>query len=205
MKYPKIVFVLLLAFLSLAAGALAYVPAPSAPRVSALDGRLLVAGRRMADPNFTRCVVFMVAHTEEGAIGLVINRIYGSITLRHLFGELGIQSGLDRKVDLHYGGPVQFGVGFVLHSADFTGHGTQLFRNGISLSTDPDVVRAVAAGHGPKQAIFIAGYSGWAAGQLEREISRGDWLIAPADPDLIFSEHPETVWEKALQRAGIFL
>lgn len=204
MRYPKIVCVLLLVPLSLSA-APDYVRPHSPPRVSSLSGQLLVAGRRMADPNFTRCVVFMVAHAEEGALGLVVNRVYGAITLRHLFGDLGIRQGLDRKVDLYYGGPVQFNLGFVLHSDDYAGASTQLFRHNIALSTGPDVVQAVAKGQGPKRSLFLAGYTGWGAGQLEREMARGDWLVAPADPELIFAPDPGTVWEKALERAGVSL
>ena len=138
-------------------------------------------------------------------MGLVVNRMFGAISLKDLFGELGIKEAETRKIDLHYGGPVEFNRGFVLHSDDYAGASTQLFRNGIALSTGPDIVRAVAEGHGPKRTKFLAGYAGWGAGQLEREMSRGDWLVAPADPELIFSTEPASVWEKALQHAGFAL
>lgn len=202
MKIPTIFLLMALAFSCYCGVAPAALRPDPTPPVSSLAGQLLVAGPRMADPNFTRCVIFMVAHTEEGALGLVVNRVYGAITLRALFGDLGVTADGDRKVELHYGGPVQFNLGFVLHSADYEGVTTQLFRNRIGLSTGPDVVQAVAAGRGPKRFLFLAGYTGWGAGQLEREMARGDWLVAPADPELIFAPDPGMVWEKAMVRAG---
>jgi putative transcriptional regulator len=206
MKPLKLAFPLLVALVLLGATASAYAPPRSStPQVSSLEGQFLVASRKMADPNFSRCVIYIVAHTDEGAMGLVVNRVFGAITLRDLFGDLGIKNAGKVKVELHYGGPVENSRGFVLHSADYTGAGTQLFRNGIALSMGLDIVRAVAEGKGPKRAKFLSGYTGWAAGQLEAEMARGDWLVAPADPELMFSTAPDSVWEKALQRAGIAL
>ncbi len=180
-------------------------PSTAAPQVSNLAGQFLVAGRRLADPNFSHCVIYLVSHTKEGSMGLVVNRVFGAISLKDLFGDLGSQGAGKSKIDLHYGGPVEFNRGFVLHSGDYAGASTQLFRNGIALSTGPDIVRAVAEGRGPKRAKFLAGYAGWGAGQLEQEVARGDWLVAPADPELIFSTEPASVWEKALQHAGVSL
>ncbi len=197
-------FALTLLLILLAAGA-RFAHPRATPQFSSLDGKFLVATRKLTDPNFTRCVIFMIAHNNEGAMGLVVNRVFGAITLKDLFGGQAIGKGGERKVDLHYGGPVEFNRGFVLHSDDYTGASTQLFLNGIALSTELDVVQAVAGGHGPKRAQFLSGYTGWGAGQLEHEIARGDWLVAPADPELIFSADPDTVWEKALRHAGISL
>lgn len=206
MKATKPAFILLIVLWALGATALAYVrPPASMPRVSGLSGQFLVAGPRMPDPNFSRCVIYVVAHTGEGAMGLVVNRLFGSIALRDLFADPEIRRAGKTKIDLHYGGPVEMNRGFVLHSDDYTGASTQLFQRGLALSTGPDVVRAVAEGHGPSRTKFLAGYTGWGAGQLEREIARGDWLVAPADPELIFSPDPGTVWERAMRHAGIAL
>lgn len=206
MKPPAIALALFLLLLALASALPANVrPKSPAVQTSSFDGQFLVASRRMADPNFSRCVIYIVAHTGEGAMGLVVNRRFGAITLRDLFGDLGIPNGGTMKVELHYGGPVENSRGFVLHTADYAGASTQLFRNGIALSSGLDIVKAVAQGVGPKRAKFLSGYAGWAAGQLETEMSRGDWLVAPADPELMFSPESDTVWEKALQRAGIAL
>jgi putative transcriptional regulator len=175
--------------------------------VASLDGRFLVASRKLTDPHFRHSVIFMIAHDGDGALGLVVNRIFGAISLRTLFGERGVPRNGGFKVSLHYGGPVAFEQGFVLHSADYAGQGTQVFRGGIALTTDLDVVRAVAEGRGPKRSVFVAGYTGWAGGQLEQEIARGDWLTAPADPELLFASDPDpdTVWEQALRGAGLDL
>jgi putative transcriptional regulator len=178
-------------------------PATLPPQVATLEGEFLVANRKMADPNFSRCVIYIVTHTEGGAMGLVVNRVLGTITRRDLFGDLGIENAAKIRVDLHYGGPVEQSRGFVLHSGDYTGASTQMFRNGIALSLGLDVIRAVAAGKGPRRVKFLSGYTGWAAGQLEAEIARGDWLVAPAGPELIFSSTPDPFWENALRRAGI--
>jgi putative transcriptional regulator len=202
MKLLGFLVLLLLAFRALA------LDASAAPRVpvrehAILDGQFLVASRGLTDPNFRHCVIFMVAHNGEGALGLVVNRVFGKISLKDLFGGKSIpKKAAAYKVDLHYGGPVEFQRGFVLHSDDYTGQATQLFRNGIALSADLGLVRAVAEGRGPKRAVFLAGYTGWSAGQLEREMARGDWLTAPADPELLFAADPESVWEKALRNAG---
>lgn len=206
MKPPPLAFALfLLLLLAWVSAVPANVPPKSpAPQVASLEGQFLVASRKMADPNFSRCVIYMVAHTGEGAMGLVVNRDLGAISLRDLFGDLGFPNA-GKKVELHFGGPVENSRGFVLHSADYAGASTQLFRNGIALSTGLDIVKAVAEGKGPKRAKFLSGYTGWGAGQLEAEMSRGDWLVAPADPELMFSPELGTVWEKALQRAGIAL
>lgn len=206
MKPPAFTLTLFLLLLALVSAVPAHVrPKSPAPQVVGLDGQFLVASRRMADPNFSRCVIYIVAHTDEGAMGLVVNRVFGAITLRDLFGELGIPNAGKKKIELHYGGPVENSRGFVLHSADYAGASTQLFRNGIALSTGLDIVKAVAEGKGPKRTKFLSGYTGWAGGQLEAEMSRGDWLVAPADPELMFSSEPDAVWEKALRRAGIAL
>lgn len=134
------------------ATALSY-PRPSLapPAFTSLAGQLLVANRHLADPNFARCVVYMVAHSEEGAMGLVVNRRYGTVTLQKLFGDFGAKAGGNRPVALYYGGPVESERGFILHSDDYTGAGTQLFRNGIALSGDLEIVRAVAEDAAPSR------------------------------------------------------
>ncbi len=205
MTTPKSALSLLLALLVLATAWGQAAPRPSVRQVSSLDGQCLVATAKLHDPHFAKTVVFIIAHTGEGAMGLIINRPIGTVSLQDLFGEQGIKNAARVKVALRYGGPVENNLGFVLHSDDYAGASTQLFRHGLALSTGLDIVRAVAAGRGPKRSQFLSGYAGWGAGQLESEIARGDWLTTPADPELILSTDPAALWEKALRHAGLSL
>lgn len=205
MPTPKSALSLLLALLVLATAWTQAAPRPSARAVPSLDGQCLVATAKLNDPHFAKTVVFVIAHNREGAMGLILNRTLGTVSLQDLFGEQGIENAARVKVELRYGGPVENNLGFVLHSDDYAGTSTQLFRHGLALSTGLDIVKAVAAGRGPKRSQFLSGYAGWAAGQLESEIARGDWLAAPADPELILSPDPAALWEKALRHAGLSL
>lgn len=181
-------------------------PAGRDPAVSAdaTAGHLLVANREMQDPHFAETVVYIVAHDRDGAFGVVVNRVYDKGSLQALFEALGlpIPPALT-EAPLHYGGPVQPERGFVLHSPDYSGEGTIELNRELSFSSGRDVLEAIAAGDGPKQALIVLGYAGWAPGQLDAEIARGSWLIAPLDRTLIFSDQPQSVWEQALQHAGI--
>ncbi|HUL11080.1 MAG TPA: YqgE/AlgH family protein [Methylococcaceae bacterium] len=207
MKTPKITLVLLVLLVILGTTtAIAFVrPRSVAPPSSNLTGELLVANRQLVDPNFAKCVIYVIAHSEDGAMGLIVNRVYGTMSLQEMLGAFGIETREKRKVELYYGGPVEIRRGFVLHSGDYTGVSTLLLGKDMALSTGLDVMQAVAEGRGPERTRFLLGYAGWGAGQLEHELARSDWLIAPADPSLIFSSDPGAVWEKALQRAGIAL
>lgn len=207
MKTPKIALALLLVLVGLGStSAIAFMRSrSSSPPRSNLVGELLVANRHLTDPNFSQCVIYLIAHSEDGAMGLIVNRAYGTTTLRKMLGAFGIETRETRKVDLHFGGPVEIRRGFVLHSGDYAGVSTQWIGRDIALSTGLDIMQAIAEGRGPKRTRFMLGYAGWGAGQLERELARSDWLIAPADPSLIFSSDLEAVWEKAIQRAGIAL
>lgn len=181
---------------------------PSGPAASpgSLAGQFLVATPRMADPRFAHSVILIIAHGDQGAMGLVVNRSYGEGPLTALLAGFGVKdSGTSARVRLHYGGPVEPERGFVLHSTDYSGPSTQAIERGLALSTGKDVLEAVAAGEGPRQAIFIIGYAGWGAGQLEGEIAQGDWLTAPGDSRLVFTADPDQVWKRAYRGAGVAL
>ena len=157
----------------------------------------------MPDPRFARTVVYMVSHGEEGAMGLVVNRSYGEGPLNLLLEGFGVEGPkANETVTLHYGGPVEAGRGFILHSVDYNGPSTRTLPGDVALSTGTDILKALAAGEGPRRRLFLLGYAGWGPGQLEGEIARDDWLISPAEERLIFSEHPEQVWDEALRHAG---
>jgi len=171
-----------------------------------LSGQLLVATPRMGDPRFARTVIYMVDHDAEGAMGLVINRSYGEGPWNALLEGFGVEhEDISGSVRLHYGGPVDSGRGFVLHTADYTGVSTRVVDSELAFSTGLDVLEAVAEGKGPRRSLFVLGYAGWGPGQLEGEMAHDDWLTAPAEETLIFGDDPDEIWEKALDRAGLAL
>ena len=172
-----------------------------------LAGRLLVATESMGDPRFARTVIFMALHDADGALGLVVNRPIGDITFKALFEELRLDpapaegSGTLRAF---YGGPVEPERGFVLHSRDVV-LDESLVAGELALTTEPAMLRALAAHNGPEHSLFAFGYAGWSAGQLESEIARGDWIVVPADSALVFADDPTATWARALARRAIEL
>lgn len=175
------------------------------PGESTLTGQLLVAMPQMTDPRFERSVVYLCAHSDEGAMGLVINRLIDSLTFGSLLEQLGIDSGGSTELPIHFGGPVESSRGFVLHSADYVQDSTLLIDQEIALTATVDVLRAIADGNGPKQRVLALGYAGWAPGQLDAEIQANGWLLVPADADLVFGADNENKWDRALRKLGIDL
>ncbi|MBN8979778.1 MAG: YqgE/AlgH family protein [Rhizobiales bacterium] len=177
-----------------------------------LDGRLLIAMPVMEDERFARSVIYLCAHSSEGAMGIVVNRDAGSIDFPELLIQLNIID-KDRQIRLPdsaenlkvlKGGPVETGRGFVLHSSDFfIKDATPPIDDGICLTAPLDILKAIAGGTGPKQAILALGYAGWAPGQLENEIQHNGWLHCDADPDLIFGRNVEDKYKRALDKIGI--
>lgn len=168
-----------------------------------LTGQLLVASPRIGDPRFAETVIYVIAHSDEGAMGLVVNRTYGNGPLQGLLAGFGIAAAVQpATVRLQYGGPVEIKRGFVLHTADYSGPSTTPVGSGMAFSTGRDILQAVADGRGPQRRLFILGYAGWGPGQLEGELAGNDWLTAPAETSLIFSDDIESVWQRALERAG---
>ena len=188
---------------------------PRPPRRSSgegyLDGQLLLAMPVMSDPRFSRSVIYMCAHSEDGAMGLVINQRASHISFPDLLSKLNIvpstAEGISddvRGMSIHVGGPVETGRGFVLHSSDyFVNDATLPIENGVSLTATIDILRAIAAGNGPNRAILALGYAGWSPGQLESEIQANGWLNCPADPELIFSTDIESKYPRAMAKIGI--
>ena len=176
------------------------------PTPGNLTGQLLVATEELHDPRFARTVVYMVHHDAGGAMGLIVNRPFKEIPLALLLERLGADGrGVRGAIRLHYGGPVEPERAFVLHTADYTTQGTQVIGGGIALTGQPEILRAIGAGAGPRRALFALGYAGWAPGQLEAELHAGAWVIVPADQALLFDEHHDTKWDRALARRRIDL
>jgi putative transcriptional regulator len=181
---------------------------PDAPdKAEGLSGQLLVAAPDLGDPNFDHTVVLMLQHDGNGALGLVVNRPYGTAPTGELLKRLGVQ--VPRTVAggtlLYYGGPVQPEVGMILHSPDYSRPDTKRITADIAVTTDPAVLADKAQGRGPRRSIPVLGYAGWGPGQLESELAQGAWFTLPADPELVFAPDPGKIWDAAFARRGIEL
>lgn len=179
---------------------------------SYLDGQLLIAMPVMDDERFARSVIYVCAHSSEGAMGIIVNRRAGSIDFPELLAQLDIIDDADNiklpesaeSMKVLKGGPVETGRGFVLHSSDFfIDDATLPIDDGICLTATVDILRAIANGGGPKHAILALGYAGWAPGQLEDEIQGNGWLHCAADDDLIFGTDIDEKYMRALRKIGV--
>jgi putative transcriptional regulator len=179
-----------------------------------LDGQMLIAMPAMNDERFARAVIYVCAHSTEGAMGIVVNQPARNIKFPDLLVQLEVIPAAERielpteagDVKVLKGGPVETGRGFVLHSADFFIEDSTLpIDDGICLTATLDILKAIARGSGPHNAILALGYAGWAPGQLEQEIQQNGWLHCAADPELIFGADTGGKYDKALRKIGIDL
>jgi putative transcriptional regulator len=177
-----------------------------------LDGQLLIAMPSMSDKRFARSVIYVCAHSADGAMGLIVNQRAPHISFSELLGQLSIGGGAGPKgrrhnqieVDVHVGGPVDTGRGFVLHSSDyFAADSTLPIDTEVSLTATVDILKAIASGNGPSRAMLALGYAGWREGQLEDEIAANGWLHCPCDLDLLFDRDLDRKYERALAKIGI--
>jgi len=169
-----------------------------------LEGHCLIAMPTMGDERFARTLVYMCAHNEDGAMGLVVNKPLEHLSFTDLLTQLGIDQGpAAQRIRLHFGGPVETGRGFVLHSDDYSNDGTLPIAEGVSLTATVDVLRAMAQGSGPRRSLLALGYAGWAPGQLDAEIQHNGWLTCAADEELIFGTDLASKWNRALHKIGI--
>jgi putative transcriptional regulator len=185
---------------------------PSGGASGYLDGQFLLAMPGMADSRFTRSVVYICAHSPDGAMGIVINQPARKITFPDLLLQLDLVEPDDiirlptpaEKLPVLKGGPVETGRGFVLHTADFfIDNSTLSIDDSVSLTATVDILRAIAKGDGPRKAMLALGYAGWSPGQLEEEIKQNGWLNVPADPGLLFDGDLEGKYGRALKLLGI--
>ncbi|MGC8476858.1 MAG: YqgE/AlgH family protein [Acetobacteraceae bacterium] len=164
-----------------------------------LTGQLLIAMPAMEDPRFSGSVIYLCAHTEEGAMGLVINRPLARPSFEELLRQLEIVPVPPaRHIRLWAGGPVDNGRGFVLHTADWTGEGSLRVNDRLALTASLDVLKAIAEGGGPREGLLALGYAGWGPGQLETELAQNAWLTMPAPEALVFDAGHDTKWRRAL-------
>lgn len=171
-----------------------------------LTGQLLLAMPAMRDPRFTRTVIYMCAHNADGAIGLVINRLIGSVSFDDLLDLLQIESADEMPEPpppVHFGGPVETVRGFVLHSRDYAQEDSMPIDDTMALTATVDIVRDIAAGTGPRDHILALGYAGWGPGQLDGEIQENAWLSVSADRALVFDGDIESKWDRAMAKLGV--
>jgi putative transcriptional regulator len=182
------------------------------PQRGYLDGQMLIAMPSMRDERFARTLIYVCAHSSEGAMGIVVNQPVANVRFPDLLVQLDVISDQDRielppsadAVRVLKGGPVEPGRGFVLHTSDFFIENSTLpIDDGICLTATLDVLKAIAKGAGPGNALLALGYAGWAPGQLETEIQDNGWLHCSADPDLIFGPDVDNKYNRALRKLGI--
>ncbi|MEE8500917.1 MAG: YqgE/AlgH family protein [Kiloniellales bacterium] len=171
-----------------------------------LTGQLLIAMPHMRDRRFERTVIYVCAHNSDGAMGLVVNRLVGSVTFPDLLGQLGIDAeAASKEIQVHFGGPVEAGRGFVLHSGDYRHDSTLHVDEEMALTATVDILQDIAHGHGPRRSLLALGYAGWGPGQLDSEIQANGWLNVAADEGLVFDDDLDSKWERAIAKLGIDL
>ena len=179
---------------------------------SSLEGQMLIAMPNMDDGRFDHSVIYMCSHSEQGAMGLVLNQVARHLSFEDLLLQLDIVNDESsillpkniRGMNVYKGGPVEVERGFVLHSDDYViARSTLPIDNGICLTATLEIVKAMADGRGPEHALLALGYAGWGPGQLETEIQANGWLTGPADPGLIFDPESDPKWQRAMESLGI--
>lgn len=178
--------------------------------LSNLTGQLLIAMPGMSDPRFHHGVVFICAHDPNGTMGLVINQPLPGLHLKDFMDQLQLEvSGLtipdspSLSMPVYGGGPVEGQRGFLLHSGDYRQQDTVVIGDEYGVTGTVEAIKALATEKGPARALFILGYAGWGAGQLEEELKQNSWLIVEPEPDIVFHANPEEKWALAYQQIGI--
>ena len=169
-----------------------------------LAGQFLAAMPTMGDPRFDKSVIYICAHSEEGAMGIVVNQPLEELSFPDILEQMGIEpTPTCDSITVHCGGPVEAARGFVLHSSDYQMDGTLVVDNTVALSATTEILKAIAYGTGPKQSLMALGYAGWGAGQLDEEIMSNAWLNIPPDAALLWATDDDAKWDTALKNLGI--
>jgi putative transcriptional regulator len=175
-----------------------------------LEGQVLIAMPNMPDPKMEQATIFLCAHSERGAMGLVLNKLVGNMSFADLLRQLRIMPAARRieGVPVQFGGPVETGRGFVLHSPEYSA-GRSTMKVGqaaglqLGLTATVEVLKDIAEGKGPKASMLALGYAGWGSGDLEDEFQRNAWLTCPPDDYLVFGRHYQNKWEHGIRKLGI--
>tara|TARA_Y100000996_G_C22549829_1_gene653307 strand:+ start:2068 stop:2619 length:552 start_codon:yes stop_codon:yes gene_type:complete len=169
-----------------------------------ITGQILVSMPSLQDERFHRTVIYICAHSEEGSMGIIINKKIDHDFYPGLLKQLGIENSVkDKKILIRYGGPVESERGFILHSDDFLHKESLFIDKGIALTSTLEFFDNLSLGKGPKHSILALGYAGWGEGQLEEEIKSNSWMITPIDSNFIFDEEVSSKWDKAYKLIGV--
>lgn len=171
-----------------------------------LAGKLIIAMPTMSDPRFKRSVVCICAHNEDGAIGIIINKIIESLSFSKIIKQLKLKKNRtksDYKDHIYFGGPVETERGFILHSADYSSENSTSINSEISMTASTEILQALIDGNGPNKSIVALGYAGWGPGQLDTEIQSNAWLSVESDLELVFSAKTAEKWDMALEKIGV--
>ncbi len=169
-----------------------------------LAGQFLIAMPGMLDPRFEKAVIYLCAHSADGAMGLIVNQAIDTITFSELLDQLAIKAtSADPAMKIHFGGPVEFGRGFILHTKDYLQDATLIVDDDLALTATLDILKEIATGRGPHRFLLALGYTGWGPGQLDGEIKSNGWLSVAADKDLVFDRDLSGKWSRAMETNGI--
>lgn len=176
---------------------------PGSSPAASLVGRFLVAAPSMPDERFQKSVVFICKHDDDGALGIIVNNTVDDLPMGQVYKQLGIEVAKEEAAQpVLFGGPVETSRGLVLHSADYKRDETLIIDGGLALTASLEILKDMADGSGPKQAWLALGHSGWAPGQLDREMQDNAWLVVDGDPALVFDDHFDAKWQRALDKLG---
>jgi len=171
--------------------------------MESLQGNFLISTAKMPDPRFREKLIYMCGHTEEGAIGLVVNNPLPDVRLGEILTSADIPLPDFELPPVYLGGPVEMTSGFILYTADYNAPSQLQVTASVCLSSDPLILRDIALNAGPSKYLFLLGYAGWGPGQLENELMDNGWLTLPADDDVIFDTPDHVKWKVAAKRYGI--
>lgn len=171
-------------------------------RTGSLIGKLLVAAPCLKESCFTRSVIYLCVHNEGGAMGVVVNYPVKNIEFDDIMEQLNMKGESKRDVPIHFGGPVDGNRGFIIHSDEFTAGDTIFQGDGLAITSNAEILKAIADGSGPRHGLLALGYSGWGAGQLEAEIESGNWIVVSATKQLLFETENDLKWNLAIASLG---
>jgi putative transcriptional regulator len=175
--------------------------APEATNSGSLAGQLLIASPTIGDPRFYHTVILMIRDNKSGALGLIINRPVGERSIESLLKATGASGvGVEGKLRVFAGGPVEPQLGFVVHTADYRLPDTLAIDGRVAMTASPQILQDIGHHHGPKESLFAFGYAGWGPGQLANEMARHDWFTAPEEPKLVFDDDRAGLWNEAMAR-----